>query len=120
MSWISEQLGDLIEREDVERYVSKCGHVVIDGRCHEYLKGRLTHHDLEQMEMANEEAVKARLVQLGFDLSLPIETDRDVFTGASTYCQLRPARCDEAGRGEHDLSTIEGLRQWMKEGCPTG
>ena len=102
------------------KLLRECGHIVINGICHEMLKLEIARTDTE-----TKESTQRHLVAAGFDLKSHLEVDEDIFKGVSTFSQIRSVVCGETEKPpaailEPDTSTLEGLRQWIRKGCPTG
>ena len=104
-------IGQYIDREWIEKAVSECGHIVMNGRCFQEVKATLPQTALETT-VAKDEIIHWLITQ-GFDPEVEIQRDRDIFKGDFTFYQLRPIACEK-----HDTRTVEGLRRWMKDGCP--
>ena len=96
----------------IERAVSECGHVVIDGRCYRMLTATM---DQTTVESNDQQSLHEWLTSQEFDLQGEIQRDRDVFKGVFTFSQLCPVDC---GVERHETGSIEGMRRWMKAGCP--
>jgi len=112
MSWIEKQFVDRL----LERAVSECGHVVIDGRCFQEVKAELAQNEVEVMR--GQDGLIHWLITKGFDPEVEIQRDRDIFKGASTFYQLRPVEC-ETTEPKPKPNTVEDLRRWIEAGCPT-
>lgn len=106
-----------VDREVIERAVSVCWHVVIDGVCHEELKATMDHNTVESN---NEQSLHEWLEAYGFDLEREIQRENDTFKGVFTFYQLRPLdACERQDQiKKYDTTTTEGMRIWMKAGCP--
>jgi len=105
----------LIDVLDLEKAISECGHLQIDGRCFKEVKATIG-----QAQIAEERELQGMedwLIRQGFDLRQEIQREDDIFMGASTYFQLQPVECPHR-KEQHETRTIEGMRKWMKAGCP--
>lgn len=98
---------------NIEQLVfSECGHIWVDGQCFEWMIVVLNKQGLERMSASERDGL---LWERGFVPNAPIESSTDIHTTTITFAQLKPVHC----RQEHMTDTIEGLRAWMRAGCPS-